>query len=63
MDRRSTKGVGLPHAFYTFTGVGPFFHNHPQDRPASIFETVYTLHFGASRVPYVLLPIIPPKKE
>ena len=41
---------------------GPFFHDHPQDRPASIFETVNTLHCGASRAPYVLLPIIPAKE-
>lgn len=54
--------IEIPHAFYTFTGVGPFFHNHPQDRPPSIFETVNTLHFGASRRPYVLLPIIPVKE-
>jgi hypothetical protein len=51
----------IPHAFYPFTGVGPFFHTHPQDRPAGIFETANTLHFGAARRPYLLLPIIPPK--
>ena len=51
----------IPDAFYSFTGVGPFFHTHPQDRPASIFETTNTLHFGAARQPYLLLPLIPPK--
>ncbi len=55
--------IVIPHAFYTFSGVGPFFHNHPQDRPASIFETVNTLHFGAARLPYVLLPVIPAKES
>lgn len=53
--------IVIPHAFYTFTGVGPFFHTHPQDRPAEIFETANTLHFGATRAPYLLLPVIPPK--
>ena len=53
--------IVIPHAFYTFSGVGPFFHTHPQDRPAAIFETANTLHFGAARRPYLLLPIIPPK--
>jgi predicted acyl esterase len=53
--------IVIPHAFYTFSGVGPFFHTHPQDRPAGIFETANTLHFGATRRPYLLLPIIPPK--
>ncbi len=51
----------IPNAFYSFTGVGPFFHTHPQDRPAAIFETTNTLHFGAAQQPYLLLPIIPPK--
>ena len=53
--------IVIPHAFYTFTGVGPFFHTHPQDRPAKIFETANTLHFGSARQPYLLLPVIPPK--
>ncbi|MDP2705966.1 MAG: CocE/NonD family hydrolase C-terminal non-catalytic domain-containing protein [Burkholderiales bacterium] len=53
--------VVIPHAFYTFTGVGPFFHTHPQDRPAEIFETANTLHFGATRRPFLLLPVIPLK--
>jgi len=53
--------IVIPHAFYTFTGVGPFFHTHPQDRPAEIFETANALHFGAARQPYLLLPVIPPK--
>src|SRR6185437_11520133 len=52
-------GIELPHAFYKFTGVGPFFHNHPKDRPAEIFATRNTLHFNAQHQPYVLLPIIP----
>jgi predicted acyl esterase len=51
----------IPHAFYNFTGVGPFFHNHPKDRPADIFDTKNALHFDANRQPYVMLPIIPPK--
>jgi len=51
----------IPHAFYDFTGVGPFFHTHPKDRPAEIFDTHAALHFGGGREPYLLLPIIPPK--
>jgi hypothetical protein len=53
-------GIELPHAFYKFTGVGPFFHNHPKDRPADIFATRNTLHFDAQHQPYILLPVIPP---
>ncbi|HTD92096.1 MAG TPA: CocE/NonD family hydrolase C-terminal non-catalytic domain-containing protein, partial [Burkholderiales bacterium] len=53
--------IEIPHAFYPFTGVGPFFHTHPQDRPPAIFETINTLHFGAAQQPYLLLPVIPPR--
>ena len=53
--------IVIPHAFYSFSGVGPFFHTHPQDRPAEIFETANTLHFGSTRCSYLLLPVIPQK--
>jgi uncharacterized protein len=46
---------------YTLTGVGPFLHNHPLDRPRDIFGGTNALHFAEGREPYVLLPIIPPK--
>jgi predicted acyl esterase len=51
----------VPHAFYNFTGVGPFFHTHPKDRPAEIFDTKNALHFGAKHQPYLQLPVIPKK--
>jgi uncharacterized protein len=44
---------------YTLTGVGPFLHDHPQDRPKEIFGGTNTLHFAAGRQSYVLLPVIP----
>jgi hypothetical protein len=44
---------------YTLTGVGPFLHDHAQDRPKEIFGGTNTLHFAAGRQPYVLLPVIP----
>jgi hypothetical protein len=31
---------------YPFTGVGPFTHNHPGDRPPEIFDGEVTLHTG-----------------
>jgi len=46
---------------YSLTGVGPFLHTHPQDRPPAVFDTVNTLHFVPGQQPYVLLPIIPTK--
>ena len=44
---------------YTLTGVGPFLHEHPEDRPPEIFHRSYTLHFDAGKPPFVLLPVIP----
>jgi uncharacterized protein len=45
---------------YSLTGVGPFLHDHPQDRPRDIFGGTSTLHFEQGKNPYVLLPVIPP---
>jgi predicted acyl esterase len=43
-------------------GCGPFLHDDPLDRPADVFGGTTTLHFGAGRASYLLLPIIPPKR-
>jgi predicted acyl esterase len=53
--------AALAHAAYPMRGVGPFTHTDPLDRPPEIFAAVNTLHFGAGRSPYLLLPIIPPR--
>ncbi|HET7847479.1 MAG TPA: CocE/NonD family hydrolase [Pseudolabrys sp.] len=45
------------------TGCGPFLHNDPADRPTKIFNGTTTLHFGGARSPYLLLPVIPPKRH
>jgi uncharacterized protein len=47
--------------WFTMTGVGPFKHDDPGDRPPEIFANEVTLHADAERTPYVLLPVIPPK--
>lgn len=60
-DYASDAGpLDLPGVKYTLTGVGPFLHEHPEDRPPEIFHKRYTLHFEKGERPYVLLPIIPP---
>ncbi len=51
--------LSIPGVKYTLTGVGPFLHDHPEDRPPAIFGGKNMLHFHAGRQPYVLLPIIP----
>lgn len=53
------EGTEVPGAMYRMTGVGPFLHNDPTDRPADVFGGVNTLHFAPGREPYVLLPVIP----
>jgi hypothetical protein len=50
--------AGLPNAPYPMKGVGPFTHANPKDRPPAIFACKNTLHFGANKKPYILLPII-----
>ncbi len=45
----------------TFTGVGPFKHNDPQDRPADVFGADVTLHVGPEHEAHILLPFIPKK--
>ena len=42
-----------------FTGCGPFVHDDPRDRPVSIYGGKTTIHLGAARENFVLLPVIP----
>jgi predicted acyl esterase len=53
-------GQGLATLGKVWTGVGPFRHDDPRDRPAAIFGGDVTLHAGPERPAYLLLPIIPP---
>ena len=53
------RDVALANAPYPMKGVGPFLHIDPDDRPPDIFDCSNTLHFGADKKPYLLLPIIP----
>ncbi|MBI2526357.1 MAG: CocE/NonD family hydrolase [Candidatus Rokubacteria bacterium] len=52
-------GAGLAVLGEVFTGVGPFQHNDPRDRPAGIIGGRVTLHCGRTRPSHVLLPIVP----
>ncbi|MGB6465997.1 MAG: CocE/NonD family hydrolase C-terminal non-catalytic domain-containing protein, partial [Xanthobacteraceae bacterium] len=45
------------------TGCGPFLHDDPRDRAPQIFGGVTGLHFGGAARPYLLLPVISPKKK
>ncbi len=48
-----------PDDLFSMTGVGPFSHAEPKDRPPEIFGRKYRMHFEQGREPYLLLPIIP----
>ena len=54
--RRGLKTLGT-----VWTGVGPFRHDDPRDRPAAVFGGDVTLHAGPGRNAYLLLPVIPGK--
>jgi hypothetical protein len=45
--------------WFEMTGVGPFKHDVPQDRPADIFGAEVTLHTGASHPSHLLVPVVP----
>jgi predicted acyl esterase len=51
--------ISIPGLKYTLTGVGPFLHDHPQDRPHKVFGGRNALHFEPGKQPHVLLPVIP----
>lgn len=52
--------VQIPGVKHPLTGVGPFLHIDPRDRPAEIFVGRTTLYCTAEDKPYLLLPVIPP---
>ena len=54
-------GAGVETLGKVWTGVGPFTHDDPRDRPPAVFGGDVTLHAGAGQQPYVLLPVIPKK--
>ncbi len=56
------SGGRLSNMKNEFTGCGPFLHDDPQDRPPAIFGGRTTLHFGAGRESFVLLPVVPAKR-
>jgi predicted acyl esterase len=45
--------------WFTMTGVGPFKHDDPSDRPPELFGGRVTLHAGGGQDAYVMLPVIP----
>ena len=50
---------GLETLGKAWSGVGPFRHTDPIDRPAAVFGADVTLHAGPDRQACLLLPIVP----
>ncbi len=55
-------GAGVGVLGEVFTGVGPFRHDDPRDRPAAVFGGDVTLHAAPDRAAHLLVPAIPKKR-
>ena len=58
---QQSTGAKLSNFKNELRGCGPFLHDDPRDRPASVFGGENTLHAGPAQPSYILLPVIPPK--
>jgi predicted acyl esterase len=58
---QKTTGARLSNFKNELLGCGPFLHDDPRDRPASVFGGNVTLHAGPQTPSYILLPVIPPR--
>jgi predicted acyl esterase len=63
-DYEYAKSTGLKLSNFKneLLGCGSFLHNDPRDRPPQIFGGRTTLHIDPEHTPYLLVPVIPPKK-
>jgi predicted acyl esterase len=55
----SAQGDSISTFKNPFTGVGPFLHDDPGDRPTGVFGGITTIHGGPVHDSSVLLPFIP----
>jgi predicted acyl esterase len=60
---QKSTGAKLSNFKNELLGCGPFLHNDPRDRPASVFGGNVTLHMGPQHESYILLPVIPRQEE
>ena len=56
---QKSTGARLSNFKNELRGCGPFLHDDPMDRPASIFQGRTTLHLKPESPSYLLLPVIP----
>ena len=55
---QTMTGAKLSNFKNELKGCGPFLHNDPRDRPATVFDGQVSLHLGGEDTNYLLLPII-----
>ncbi|MGB0087744.1 MAG: CocE/NonD family hydrolase [Rhodomicrobiaceae bacterium] len=55
---QAMTGAKLSNFKNELKGCGPFLHNDPRDRPATVFDGQVSLHLGGEDTNYLLLPII-----
>jgi hypothetical protein len=53
---QSSTGARLSNFKNELRGCGPFLHDDPRERPASVFGGIITLHLADS---YILVPLVP----
>jgi len=56
---QKSTGARLSNFKNELRGCGPFLHDDPRDRPASIFGGRTTLHLQGDNPSYLLIPVIP----
>jgi predicted acyl esterase len=57
------SGVDISTFKNRFTGVGPFLHDDPNNRPPEIFGGRTTIHIGPDDPASLLLPVVPPPDQ
>jgi uncharacterized protein len=51
--------ANLPGVPFPLSGVGPFLHTNPQNRPPEVFAAENALHFDPVDSNWIMLPVIP----
>ena len=60
---QKSTGARLSNFKNELLGCGPFLHDDPRDRPATLFGGRVTLHLGAAHPSCLILPVIPSAKR
>ncbi|MFB6130430.1 MAG: CocE/NonD family hydrolase C-terminal non-catalytic domain-containing protein, partial [Salinigranum sp.] len=56
-------GVDPEHTWNGWTGVGPYRHDDPRDRPVDVYGGDVTVYTGPDHPSSVLLPVVPERED